>query len=309
MSEPRTLRIATRGSPLARAQSGQVASQLEATLGLAAELVLVRTTGDRILDQPLAAIGGKGLFVKEIEEALLDGRADVAIHSGQGPARPARSPEALRHRGRVSPRAPIRAMRCALGRAVEPRLPGAASQGARVGNRQRTPQAAQLLRQARRTSKIVPLRGNVPTRVWRSSRARALDAVVLACAGLERLGADPAGHQRARRSPDLLLPAVAQGTLAIQARRADESLSEARAAWAITRPAGLCVDEAERAFLSRLEAATAMFRSAALRRARGRPTSCACAALVIAPGRRARCPGGDRSCAQCGQTLPSSAGA
>ncbi|MCA9510267.1 MAG: hydroxymethylbilane synthase, partial [Myxococcales bacterium] len=88
MSDARAVRIATRGSDLALAQARHVAARIERELGRATELVVVTTSGDRIQDRPLAKIGGKGLFVKEIEQALLEERADVAVHSAKDlPAR------------------------------------------------------------------------------------------------------------------------------------------------------------------------------------------------------------------------------
>jgi len=238
MSEPRTLRIATRGSPLARAQSGQVASQLEATLGLAAELVLVRTTGDRILDQPLAAIGGKGLFVKEIEEALLDGRADVAIHSAKDlPARLAPGLALAAFPERADPRDAC--VGRTVGRLAE--LP----QGARVGTGS-VRRTSQLLAW-RGDLEVVPLRGNVDTRLAKLE-SEALDAVILACAGLDRLGL--ADRVSERVDPRQLLPAVGQGTLALETR-ADDSLRDALAA--VDHAPSRARLTAERAFLARLE--------------------------------------------------------
>ena len=232
------LRIATRRSELALWQARHVASRIETELGRAAELLPLVTTGDR-LPGPLAKQGGKGLFVKEIEAALLDGSADLAVHSAKD--LPAASPEAL-----VFAAFPARAdARDAL---VSPAagsldtLPA----GARVGTGSLRRQA-QLAR-AHPELRLLPLRGNVPTRLRRLD-AGELDAVVLACAGLERLGL--ADRITERIDPERLLPAVGQGALAIQVRR-DDAIAGSLAALGDAATA-TCVG-AERACLSRLGA-------------------------------------------------------
>lgn len=235
----RPLRIATRGSELALAQARAIAARLERELGRASELVVVTTSGDRIADRSLAAIGGKGLFVKELEEALLGGRADLAVHSAKD--LPARTPPGLAlvaFPERADPRdalvARVRGHRLAT-------LPA----GARVGTGS-VRRAAQLM--ARRPDLvIVPLRGNVPTRL-RKLESEGLDAVVLACAGLERLGL--AGRIDERIPTDVLLPAVAQGTLALETR-ADDPV--ARELARLDDPHAARSAAAERAFLLRLE--------------------------------------------------------
>ena len=172
------LRIATRGSGLARAQSGQVGRLLEAALGVTAEFVIVRTTGDRIQDRSLSEVGGKGLFVKEIEEALLEGRADVAVHSAKDlPAEGAAGLSFVAFPEREDPRD-----------ALVAREPGAELASLRARARVGTGsvrRSAQLLA-LRPDLQIVPLRGNVPTRIAKIE-TEDLDAVVLACAGLDRL--------------------------------------------------------------------------------------------------------------------------
>jgi hydroxymethylbilane synthase len=232
------LRIATRASALAVAQSRQVAGALERALGVRAELVEIRTSGDRIQNAPLAAIGGKGLFVKELEEALLAGRADLAVHSAKDlPATLAPGSVLAAFPERVDPRDALLGAERGLRLAGLPR-------GARVGTgslRRR----AQLLA-ARPDLEVVPLRGNVDTRL-RKLEQGGLAAIVLACAGLERLGL--AERIDERIDPAVMLPAVAQGALALQARGGEALAADLRALdHGPTRAAVL----AERAFLERL---------------------------------------------------------
>jgi hydroxymethylbilane synthase len=232
------LRIATRASALAVAQSRLVAADLERALGVRAELVEIRTTGDRIQHAPLAALGGKGLFVKELEEALLAGSADLAVHSAKDlPAGLAPGTVLAAFPERVDPRDAL------LGRARGARL-ATLAKGARVGTgslRRR----AQILA-ARPDLEIVALRGNVDTRLRKLERED-LAAIVLACAGLERLGL--AERIDERIDPATLLPAVGQGTLALQTRSGAALAGDLAALdHAPTRAATL----AERAFLERL---------------------------------------------------------
>ena len=233
------VRIATRASELALAQSTWVAGRVAAALGLGTTLVPMRTTGDRIQDVSLAKIGGKGLFVKEIEEALLERRADLAVHSAKD--LPAATPEALTLAAfpeREDPRDALVARERGA-RVADLR------RGARVGTGSAR-RAAQLLA-FRPDLVIVPLRGNVPTRL-RKLESEGLDAVVLACAGLARLGL--AERIDERIAPEILLPAVAQGTLALETR-ADDPLAGRIAR--LSDPAAAGSAAAERAFLARLE--------------------------------------------------------
>ncbi|MEZ4332699.1 MAG: hydroxymethylbilane synthase [Myxococcota bacterium] len=201
------LRIATRGSDLALVQSRQIAAELERALGVAAELVVVRTTGDRIVDRSLSKIGGKGLFVKEIEEALLAGEADLAVHSAKDvPARLAPGCVIACYPERKDPRDALAARERGTTLA---RL----RRGARVGTGSTRRMA--LLRALRPDLEVVPLRGNVPTRLGKLEQD-GLDAVVLACAGLDRLGLTDRIDERI--APESMLPAVGQGLLALEAR-------------------------------------------------------------------------------------------
>ncbi len=232
------VRIATRGSDLALVQARYVARRIESELGLETEIVIVKTTGDRVQNASLAKLGGKGLFVKEIEEALLEERADVAVHSAKD--LPAQLPEALAlvaFPQRGDPRDAL----------VAPRAETVADlpEAARVGTGS-TRRKAQLLA-LRPDLEVVPLRGNVPTRLRKLESDR-LDAVVLACAGLDRL--DLGGEIAERISPDVLLPAVCQGTLALEAR-VDDPLSAVLAG--LDDANVRATASAERAFLIRLE--------------------------------------------------------
>ncbi len=235
----KAVRIATRGSRLALAQSRQVARWLEATLGVATELLPMKTSGDRLGDVPLARFGGKGLFVKEIEEALLEGRADLAVHSTKD--LPARLPEGLvlaAFPARVDPRDALVARR--RGAQLDTLPPGARIG---TGSVRRTAQ----LRAFRADLVVEPLRGNVTTRLARLEEGR-LDALILACAGLERL--ELGARIDERIDPGRLLPAVGQGALALETRERDPL---ARDLAAHAHPETELAVRAERAFLVRLE--------------------------------------------------------
>lgn len=204
---PSTLRIATRKSALALWQAEHVAALLRATHpGLAVELVPLSTRGDEVLDQPLATIGGKGLFLKELEVAMLEGRADLAVHS-------LKDVPAQLEPGFVLP-------------AILPRADAADAfvsnhyddlaalpPGARVGTSSLRRQAQ--LRALRPDLVLLDLRGNVGTRLGKLD-AGAYDAIVLACAGLERL--DLAARIRSRLAAPDWLPAPGQAAIAIEAR-------------------------------------------------------------------------------------------
>jgi hydroxymethylbilane synthase len=235
-----TIRIATRASDLALVQARYVAARIESELGASTEIVPVKTTGDRLQSVSLAKIGGKGLFVKEIEEALADGRADLAVHS-------AKDLPAVLADGLVLAAFPERAdCRDALVARKSGATLAALGAGARVGtgSARRTSQ----LKAHRADLEIVPLRGNVPTRL-RKLVEQELDAVILACAGLDRLGLGDQIEERI--SPDAMLPAVAQGALAIQARNG-EALCDDLAALDHAQTASDV--SAERGFLARLGA-------------------------------------------------------
>lgn len=238
MSAPATLRIATRGSDLALTQTRHVAARIARALGVETELVVLRTTGDRIQDRSLAKIGGKGLFVKEIEEALLDGRADVAVHSAKDvPARIADGCVIAAYPEREDPRDALCARERGASLAELPR-------GARVGTGSTRRMA--LLRAHRPDLELVPLRGNVPTRLGKIEED-GLDGVILACAGLDRLGLSDRIDERV--APEVLLPSIGQGILALETRAGDAW--QARIA-TLEPPTLTGVARAERAFQSEL---------------------------------------------------------
>lgn len=220
MSSTPLLRIGTRGSPLALAQVVETRRRLgEAHLELAAEgaleTVIIKTSGDIIQDRTLAEIGGKGLFVKEIDEALLDGRIDIAVHSMKD--LPTWLPEGI-ETGAVLPREDARDALFCDGAARLVDLPS----GAVVGTASLRRQAQVLI--ARPDLKVVPLRGNVGTRLRKLSDGE-VDATLLALAGLKRLG--QAEKASGVLEPEEMLPAVAQGAIAIACRAGDEKI----AAW------------------------------------------------------------------------------
>jgi hydroxymethylbilane synthase len=205
--EPRTLVIGTRGSPLAVWQAEHVAARLGETCpGLSVRLERIRTTGDRILDVPLAQVGGKALFVKEIEEALLAGRVDLAVHSMKDV--PTELPEGLAIAAIPQREDPADVLMSREGRRLAD-LP----RGARVGTSSLRRQS-QLL-QHRPDLVVVGLRGNLDTRI-RKLGSEGLDAIVLAAAGVKRLGLDRLVTEVL--PPDIVLPAVGQGALGIEVR-------------------------------------------------------------------------------------------
>jgi hydroxymethylbilane synthase len=237
---PSRVRIATRNSRLALWQAGHVAERLRAAhAGLEVELVAMTTQGDRVRDRPLADVGGKGLFVKELERAIADGRADIAVHSMKDV--PSVLPPEMSIAA-VLPRAnPLDAFVSLRYRRL-PELPP----GARIGTS--SPRRHAQLRHARPDLAIEPLRGNVDTRLKRLD-AGELDAILLACAGLERLGF--AGRISEVLDAELFVPAVGQGVIGVECRAGDAQ-SAALLAALHHAPTALCLT-AERAFAARLE--------------------------------------------------------
>jgi hydroxymethylbilane synthase len=233
------IRIATRRSPLAKWQANHVAGLLRAREpGLEVTLHELLTKGDKILDVALARVGGKGLFVKEIEDALLAGDAEVAVHSMKD--LPAVLADGLVV-GAVPEREDPRDALCSPKHGTLDRLP----RGGKVGTSSLR-RAAQL-RALRPDLQVEVIRGNVETRLRKASEG--LDAVVLAYAGLRRLGL--AEHATQVFEPEEMLPAVAQGALALEARASDRATLGRLAALdhAETRQRV----EAERGLLRRLE--------------------------------------------------------
>jgi hydroxymethylbilane synthase len=234
------VRIATRGSKLALWQANHVKAGLEkANPGLEVELLVLKTKGDKILDVALAKVGGKGLFVKEIEEALLDGRADIAVHSMKDV--PTELPPEL-ELAATDRREDVRDALFTREASGLDDLP----EGARIGTSSLRRQA-QLLHH-RPDFEIVSIRGNVDTRL-RKLQDENLDAVVLAAAGVRRLGY--ADRITEYLPVSVSLPATCQGSLGIEIRREDEGT---RKLIEIFRhhPTEVAVT-AERAFLKKLE--------------------------------------------------------
>ena len=236
------LRLGTRGSPLALVQARAVRTYLAAALGEneeAIEIVRIRTTGDAIQDRPLSEMGGKGLFTKEIEEAMLDGRIDFAVHSSKD--MPTVSQPGLTLAAcleREDPR-DVFISRKAKGFADLP-------QGAMLGTASLRRQA--IAKRLRPDLQVVPLRGNVETRLKKLD-AGDVDATLLALAGLRRLGLTQ--HATAVLSIDEFLPAVGQGAIGIEARADDARTLDAlsRINHRQTFDALAC----ERAFLAELD--------------------------------------------------------
>ncbi len=239
-SAMKTLKIATRQSPLALWQAEHIRSRLnELYPDLTVELVKFVTQGDKILDTPLAKIGGKGLFVKELEAALLDGRADLAVHSMKDV--PMHLPDGLSLAVICEREDPLDAFVSNQYQHFD-ELP----QGAKVGTSSLR-RKCQIL-QLRPDLEIIDLRGNVGTRLSKLDDGL-YDAIILASAGLKRLGL--ADRIRHCLTPVVSLPAVGQGALGLECRADDETLLK------LIRPlqheeTSICV-RAERAFNAYLE--------------------------------------------------------
>lgn len=214
-----TLILATRNSPLALAQSRWVAQQLQQRNSLLrVELLNLHTTGDRMREQPLPQIGGKGLFTKELEEALLEGRAQLAVHSLKD--LPTELPPGLALAA-IPAREDVRDVLISRSGSRLSDLP----QAARIGTS--SPRRAAQLKRYRADFRMETVRGNLDTRL-RKLREGPLDAIVLAAAGLHRLGW--ADRITEYLSPEVLCPAVGQGALGIEASAEDAATLTALAA-------------------------------------------------------------------------------
>lgn len=239
--EERSLRIGTRGSPLALVQANLVAGALATAHPQApsADIVPIVTTGDRITDRPLADIGGKGLFAKEIEALLEAGALDLAVHSAKDLE--TRLAEGLTIACVLPREDPRDVLLCARARTL-----GALPRGARLGTASLRRSAQALHR--RPDLEIVTLRGNVDTRLGKL-HAGAVDATVLALAGLRRLGReDPAATVLEVAD---MLPAVGQGAIAVECRDRDGGVRDLLAD--IDDPASSTCLAAERALLAALD--------------------------------------------------------
>ena len=215
-SPDRPLRLGTRGSPLAVAQAEETRDRLMAAHGLpqaAFEIVAIKTTGDRVQDRALSEIGGKGLFTKEIEEALTSGAIDLAVHSMKD--MPVEQPEGLALTCYL-PREDVRDAFISLDHASFEDLP----KGAVLGSSSLRRRAQALHR--RPDLQVVEFRGNVQTRLRKLSEGVAA-ATFLACAGLRRLGMDELAARAI--APETMLPAVAQGAIGIEQRADDAAVS------------------------------------------------------------------------------------
>jgi hydroxymethylbilane synthase len=251
------IRLATRGSALALAQARAVADRLEAA-GARVEILAMRTEGDRRAEARLAAVGGKGLFVREIEDALLRGDADVAVHSLKD--LPAEVPTGLTLA--VFPeREDARDV-------LVTRTPGgleAMARGASLGTS--SPRRRAIALSLRPDLRVTAIRGNVDTRLAKLATGD-WDGVLLAAAGLRRLGIAP--RHATLLAPEVFVPAVGQGVLGVQAR-ADDA-----ATLALLRPLDHAATRAcalaERAFLARLGASCVTPMAAHARHVDGRVT-------------------------------------
>lgn len=232
----RPLRLGTRGSRLALAQSEIAAVALRAR-GVAVEIVAVKTSGDRIRDRPLADFGGKALFAKELEEALRDGRIDLAVHSLKD--LPALLPAGLSLSAVLARATPFDTLVFPAGTCALPAAP-------RIGtcSVRRAAQARRSLPGAR----ILPLRGNVETRLRKLDEG-AFDAVILSAAGLDRLGLQ--GRIARLLQGEAWLPALGQGVIAVETR-ADDATTRAAVAGLEDAPSRLAAG-CERAFQAGLE--------------------------------------------------------
>ena len=208
---PTPLKIGSRGSELALWQARHVASLIESVSGVLPEIVVIKTTGDIILDRQLSEVGGKGLFVKEIEEALLRKEIDLAVHSMKDV--PAFLPPGLTLAATLTREDPRDVF-------LSPHYPDIKSlpQKARVGTSSLR-RLAQI-REIRNDLEFIPLRGNVGTRILKMEEG-VVDAIILAGAGLLRLG--HANRVREWISPRVLLPAIGQGALGLEIRTDDET--------------------------------------------------------------------------------------
>lgn len=237
---PEKIIIGSRGSALALWQANWVKSQLEELHpGLEVEIKIIKTSGDRIQDVPLAGIGGKGLFVKEIEEAMLRREVDVAVHSMKDV--PVRLPHGLGISAVAERENPFDALISRNGVKLDD-LPKNAKIG--TGSSRRS---SQLLKY-RSDLQIVPLRGNIDTRIKKLD-SEGLDAIILAAAGLRRMGWEDRITEVI--SPKIILPAMGQGTLGMETRKNDHETLAALVDLDHERT-HLALD-AERAFVDELE--------------------------------------------------------
>ena len=240
------LRIGTRGSQLALVQARTVAALVAERCGVSCEIIEIKTSGDRLADVSLSAVGGKGLFVKEIEEALLAGAVDIAVHSSKD--MPAALPDGLALAATLARENPGDALVLPPGTGASSWTQALSLLGpAPVIGTSSVRRVAQLTRAIRGAS-FVPMRGNVDTRLRKLDHRAEVKALVLAAAGLRRLGLEP--RISALVPLDVSIPAPGQGTVAIEARADDTEVLETLRQ--IGDPASMTALVAERAVVSRL---------------------------------------------------------
>jgi hydroxymethylbilane synthase len=247
-----TLTIATRGSKLALWQANHIKTLLESRhQGLSVELLILKTQGDKILDVPLAKVGGKGLFVKEIEEALMEGRADLAVHSMKDVPVERRPGLVL---GAVPEREDFADMLLTRESSEQGRRPGPGGASALSGLARGASIGSSSLRRQSQLLALRPdievrmLRGNLDTRVAKLLDGQ-YDAIVVASAGLNRLGIRVPGM--VRLAPPEFIPAVAQGALGLECREGDSRVRDLTAF--LDHPDTRDAVTAERSFLAKLE--------------------------------------------------------
>jgi len=241
-----TFRIGTRGSPLALYQANAVAELLRTRLGIASEIIVIKTSGDRLGEAPLSEVGGKRLFVKEIEDALLAGDVDVAVHSSKD--MPALLPDGLEIGGVLPREDPRDALVLPAGHHHEQELDmvrRTLGSSPRIG----TSSVRRIAQLASFTSaeRFLPIRGNLDTRL-RKLDAGDYDALVLAAAGLRRL--ERGARITALLPVDICVPAPGQGIIAVEIRQDDRRATEA--AGAIGHTGAALALRAERAVVERL---------------------------------------------------------
>ncbi len=236
----RRIRIGTRGSKLALVQADRVKAELlERFPDLEIERVIIKTRGDKILDTPLAKIGGKGLFIKEIEEALLQDEIDLAVHSLKD--LPTSFPERLTLGAVLEREDPRDALVSLHGKRLK-----ALSASDRIATSSLRRRSQLLGRN--RSFRVVDIRGNIDTRL-RKMEEGYCEALILAACGLKRLGL--AGRITQYLEPEIMLPAVCQGIIGLEIRREDGAIEGMVSQ--INHPPTFLVAEAERAFLNTLE--------------------------------------------------------
>jgi len=233
------IRIGTRGSKLAIAQSIWVKDQIEARYkDIRVELVKIKTKGDKILDSPLSKIGGKGLFVKEIESALLRNEVDIAVHSIKDV--PSELPDGLEITVYPKRENPLDAFISNSYRKIED-IPD----GAMIGTS--SLRRGVQIKRLKKSVKIIPIRGNVDTRL-RKLEKEGLSAIILASAGLIRLGM--AERITQLLPEDIMIPAIGQGALGIEIRSEDKSIKDI-VSFLNHKETEICI-KAERSFLKEL---------------------------------------------------------